>query len=137
MLEESEQEAERSPHDLNTSDMGNALGGLLVWLLEAKTLSAVGFRARILTHKLRPDLIDGMTLEQIAAETGHGRSYAHKLSKALSATLGVKGMHDRSEEARKKYREAWHRANPGYPFPHTYNPCLPSKTTSRQNGRRK
>lgn len=106
LLEESEEAPEPSHHDL-----AFAFGRVLAWLLDAKTLNGVGFRAYIFAHKIRPDLIKGMTLDEIASILGHGRSSSHKLSKELELVFGIRGMNDRSDQARKKYKQAWKRVH--------------------------
>lgn len=106
LLEASEEEPEPSHNDL-----AFAFGRVLAWLLDAKTLNGVGFRAYIFAHKIRPDLIKGMTLDEIASILGHGRSSSHKLSKELEMVFGIRGLNDRSDAARKKYRESWKRVH--------------------------
>ena len=84
-------------------------GRILAWLLDAKTLSHIGFRAMILAYKMRPDLIGGRTLDQIGRILGHGRSSAHKLSKELEDTFGLRGINDKSDRARQIYSAVWRR----------------------------
>lgn len=106
VLEEAEETTEPNHHE-----MAFALGRLLAWMLDGKTFSSVGFRAYILAHKIRPDLINGMTLDDISKHMGHGRSSGHKLSKELEMTFRIRGLNDRSQAARLKYRQSWRRAN--------------------------
>lgn len=131
ILEESEELPEAS-HD----ELATVVGRILAWILEGGTLGTVGLRAYILAHKIRPDLIGGMSLDKMAAKLGHGRSSAHKLSKDLSAVFGIRGINDRSETARQKYREAWARTH-GTPLPHSYRPQnYDQSTNTRANGAR-
>jgi hypothetical protein len=111
LLEEKEQEADESTTQDDPTAMATALGRVLAWLLEAPSLPKVGFRAYVIAHKLRPDLIGGMSFADMAQQLGQGRSSAHKLSKEFATIFGVRGMHDKSEEARRKYRQAWRRTN--------------------------
>lgn len=106
LLEESESE-----HEVTHPDLSEAMSRLLVWLLAGGTYSTVGFRVHVLAHKLRPDFINGRTLDSISSVLGHGRSSAQKLSDELSEQFQIRGMHDRSPEARKRYSAAWHRRN--------------------------
>lgn len=109
LLEEKEQQAEESTQD--EAAMATAFGRVLAWLLEAPSLHKVGFRAYVIAHKLRPDLIGGMSFADMAQQLGQGRSSAHKLSKEFATIFGVRGMHDKSDDARRKYRQAWRRTN--------------------------
>lgn len=120
LLEEEEDEMRQEAHGVDHTEMAFAIGRMLAWLLEGKSLAAVGNRVFVVAHKIRPDIINGMSLDGIAKMSGQGRSAAHKLSKEFEAIFGVHGIHDRSAEARKKYSEAYHRVN-GYK-PHSYNP---------------
>ncbi len=109
LLEEKEQE--QSTHDLDSVAMATVFGRVFAWVLAAPSLEKMGFRVHVAAHKLRPDLIGGMSFEKMASMLGQGRSSAHKLSKEFSETFGVRGMLDKSDDARRKSREAWRRAN--------------------------
>lgn len=116
LLEESE-EGPATDH----AELATAVGRLVAWLLEGGNLGLIGFRAYVVAHKLRPDLINGMSLDCIARKLGHGRSSAHKLSKDLTEVFQIRGINDRSEAARQKYREAWARSHAT--MPHAYQPA--------------
>lgn len=120
MEEEEDQERQEDAHGMDHNEMAFAFGRVLAWLLEGKSLAAVGTRVFVAAHKIRPDIIQGRSLDSIAKMSGQGRSAAHKLSKDFEAIFQVHGIHDRSEEARRKYSEAWQRTNGTKP--HTYNP---------------
>lgn len=93
-------------------ELAFALGRLLVWLLQAQKLPLIGQRVYIAAYKIRPDLVGGATLEQIAKLTGHGRSKAHNLSRELSDMFGVRGLNDRGDQlSTPRYRRAWTRAH--------------------------
>jgi len=102
------EDAERIPESRH-EELAHALGRLLAWLLEGKKLPAIGFRVMILAYKIRPDLIGGATLDQIASMRGYGRSAAHNLSRQLEQTFGARGINDRSVSVRKIYSKIWQR----------------------------
>lgn len=120
-LEQDEERDNAAERPIDHNDMAFAIGRMLAWMLEARSIVAVGNRVHIAAHKLRPDLVKGMSLDGIAKKSGQRRSAAHKLSKEFEQIFGIHGIHDRSEEARKKYAESWRRVNG--PQPHTYNPA--------------
>ena len=84
-----------------------AFGRMLGWILDARTLAVAGFRAHLVAYKIRPDLIDGASLDAISRRLGYGRSASHKLSKELTRIFGVRGLNDRSERACRAYAAAW------------------------------
>lgn len=105
-------ELEAAPAKRTDEDVATAIGRLLTWLLDADKLSSMGFRVLVAAHKLRPDLIGGISLADIAEFDGQcfGRSAAHKLSRELETLFAIHGIHDRSAAARRKYRTAFRRA---------------------------
>lgn len=108
LLERAEQIAEPTHEEL-----AFALGRLLVWLLDGDRLTKIGERVLIVAYMLRPDLIGGATLEQIAARRGHGRSSAHNLARRFTRTFGVKSINGKvSAGASARYSQAWHKAHP-------------------------
>lgn len=119
-LEEDEEQQTHADSGISQEDMAFAIGRMLAWMVEGRSLASVGNRVFIVAHKIRPDIINGMSLDGIARMSGQGRSAAHKLSKEFEQIFQVHGIHDRSAEARKKYAESWRRANPH--APHSYNP---------------
>lgn len=121
ILEAEEMRADMSPCDVDTIAMGAALGRVLAWLLEAPSLNKVGFRAYVIAHKLRPELIGGMSFADMANKLGQGRSSAHKLSKEFASIFGIRGLNDKSDDARRKYRQAWRRSN--------ITPCTPNQSS--------
>lgn len=54
-----------------------------------------------------------MALDDIADLLCFHRSNAHNLSKEFTETFGIRGMHDRSDEAKTKYSESWKKNHPG------------------------
>lgn len=91
-------------------EFGAAIGRLLAWIVEPKKISAIGTRALIACLKVRPDLINGLTLDGIAKLTGHGRSATHKLAKEFTQIFGIRGKNDKSLQACKKFKAAYWKA---------------------------
>jgi hypothetical protein len=105
-------EEKESEHENTHEELAFALGRLLVWLLEAQDIHLIGQRVYVAAYKLRPDLIGGATLQDIAKMTGHGRSKAHNLSRELSDILGIRGLNDRGDKlSTPRYRRAWARSH--------------------------
>jgi hypothetical protein len=62
---------------------------LLLWMADAPTLEDRGLRASVALYCIRPDLIDGVTLEQIGEQTGRTRQHVHKLADNFRLTTGL------------------------------------------------
>jgi hypothetical protein len=62
---------------------------LLIWMADGRTLDDRGLRASIALYCVRPDLIDGTTLEQIGTLAGCSRQAVHKLASAFRQTTGM------------------------------------------------
>ncbi len=103
----------------------DALRHIFAWMLDGKSLAAVATRTYVVAYMVSPDVIDGMTLNQIAQMSGHGRSATHNLAHEFEQIFKVKSPHARSEEARKRCADAYRKAN-GYK-PHAYNPLSKTK----------
>lgn len=58
--------------DPSHEELAYALGRLLAWILEPGRLTQIGERAIIVGFKIRPDLIGGATLDEIAKRRGCG-----------------------------------------------------------------
>lgn len=94
-------------------ELAFALGRLLAWILDGRTLVKIGQRAQIVAAKIRPDMIDGATLAEIAGRRGNGRSQAAKLGRSFTRTFGIRGLNDRTTPATSaSLRAAWRRAHP-------------------------
>jgi hypothetical protein len=62
---------------------------LLVWMADGSTLADRGLRASVALYCVRPDLINGATLEQIGDMAGCTRQAVHKLAKNFRLTTGL------------------------------------------------
>ncbi len=62
---------------------------LLIWMADGRSLEERGLRASVALYCIRPDLIDGATLEQIGAQAGRSRQMVHKLANAFRETTGL------------------------------------------------
>ncbi len=89
------------------TDLLSAIGRLLAWYLEGEKLSQIGLRTLVSIHKLKCDLIGGISFQEIAEQAGYGRSAAHNLSASFEATFPTgRGRLDRSSIARNHYAYA-------------------------------
>ena len=62
---------------------------LLLWMADAPTLEDRGLRTSVALYCIRPDLIDGATLEQIGEATGRTRQHVHKLADNFRLSTGL------------------------------------------------
>lgn len=103
-LERAEDES-AAPTSSNAAS-ADAIRRLLAWCLDGATLSQVGLRVHVAASKLQIDPT-APSLEKIASLAGYGRSAANNVAREFTETFGIKGPHDRSEEARKSYSDAY------------------------------
>lgn len=73
---------------------GRALGlevitHLLLWMSDAPTLESRGLRATVALYCVRPDLIDGLTFDQIGELAGCTPQAVHKLANDFRANTGM------------------------------------------------
>lgn len=61
---------------------------LLIWMADAPTLEDRGLRTSVALYCVRPDLIDGATLERIGDMAGRSRQAVHKLTGSFRLTTG-------------------------------------------------
>lgn len=62
---------------------------LFVWMAEGPNLEERGLRATVALYCIRPDLIDGATLEEIGDRAGRSRQAVHKLANSFRRTTGL------------------------------------------------
>ena len=62
---------------------------LLLWMADAPTLEDRGLRASVVLYCVRPDLIDGDTLERIGAIAGRTKQMVHKLAASFRLATGL------------------------------------------------
>jgi len=62
---------------------------VLIWMADAPTLADRGLRTSVALYCIRPDLIDGQTLEQIGTRAGRTRQAVHKLADSFRCTIGL------------------------------------------------
>jgi|SRR5690606_22676219 len=61
---------------------------LLIWMADAPTLEERGLRAVVALYCIRPDLVQGVTLEDIGRSSGRTKQAIHKLAVSFRATTG-------------------------------------------------
>ena len=66
-----------------------ALRRLLIWMADPATLEERGLRATVALYCVRPDLIDGVTLEEIGEWAGRTRQAIYKLADSFRLTTGL------------------------------------------------
>ncbi len=66
-----------------------AMCRLLLWQADAPTLEDRGLRTSVALYCIRPDLIDGATLEKIGDGTGRTRQWVHALADSFRNNLGL------------------------------------------------
>lgn len=116
IMEDEEVQREKTIQAAAMEQAGFAMGRVLIWILSAGALESVGLRAYVVVYKLRPDLINGMTLDEIAGLRGVGRSFTHKLAKDFTDTFAINGINSRSVQTRRTLSESWARVNPTSPI---------------------
>ena len=62
---------------------------LLIWIADGKTLHERGLRASVALYCIRPDLVNGATLDQIGAQAGCTRQAVHILACAFRGVTGL------------------------------------------------
>lgn len=62
---------------------------LLLWMADAPTLEDRGLRTSVALYCVRPDLVDGATLEKIGDSTGRTRQHVHHLADSFRLTTGL------------------------------------------------
>lgn len=66
-----------------------AITHVMLWIAEGCTLMQRGLRATIVLRQVRPDLIGGMTLEQIGEQADCTRQTVHKLADDFRKSMGI------------------------------------------------
>jgi hypothetical protein len=62
---------------------------LLIWMADGRTAAERGLRASVALYCIRPDLVNGATLEQIGAQAGCTRQAVHKLACSFRCVTGL------------------------------------------------
>jgi hypothetical protein len=62
---------------------------LLLWMADAPTIEDRGLRASAALYCIRPDLIDGETLERLGDVSGRTRQHMHKLADNFRRDIGL------------------------------------------------
>jgi hypothetical protein len=61
---------------------------LFLWMAEGSNLEERGLRATVALYCVRPDLIEGATLEEIGDRAGRTRQAVHKLADSFRRSTG-------------------------------------------------
>jgi hypothetical protein len=68
----------------------DAMGQIFIWMTDAPSLVDRGLRASVVIYCVRPDLLDGKTLERIGDESDRTRQHIHNLAENFCLTIGLK-----------------------------------------------
>lgn len=104
-IAEAAEEIEVPAEDLTA--ISEAMTRLMSWCLEARSPGDVGFRVYAVAYVLYPQLLNGVSLEQIAKLRGHGRSAVNRHTSKVAEILGVRGQLQKSETHRKAQSKRW------------------------------
>jgi hypothetical protein len=74
------------------SELAQALGRIIVWLLDGGSVQRIGERVLILAYKIRPDLVGGATLRQLAKHRGVKKSWLNKISRQFTRVFGMRSL---------------------------------------------
>lgn len=85
--EESSTEEGRSAADM--------LLPILSWCCDGSTMVHQGLRLQIAVSKIRPELIEGKTMEAMGRQIGMSRAGVHKMARDFSETFQLRGLKDR------------------------------------------
>lgn len=91
-------EPESDSEDLQA--VGRALSKVLVWSAEAKSIVALGQRLWVFLYVVRPDLIEGQTLDQFGSQSNKTRQAVDKVVQEFQDNFNIKGRNMRSTETR-------------------------------------
>lgn len=62
---------------------------LLLWMADAPTLEDRGLRSSVVLYCVRPDLLDGATLEKLGELSGRTRQAVHQLADNFRDSIGL------------------------------------------------
>lgn len=63
---------------------------LLIWIADGNTVEDRGLRATVSLYCVRPDLLNGITLEQIGERSGMSRQGVYRLATDFRETTGLR-----------------------------------------------
>jgi hypothetical protein len=70
--------------------LAEAISRVLVWVVDAPTMKDRGLRMTVVLFCVRPDLINGATLQEIGETAGRTKQHVHKLAEEFRITTGLK-----------------------------------------------
>ena len=66
-----------------------AISRFLIWTGDAPTLADRGLRTSVALYCLRPDLVEGVTLEELGLTIGCTRQAVHQLASSFRRAIGL------------------------------------------------
>ncbi len=76
-------------------EQADNLSRIIFWILEGKGLVAVATRAYVAAHVVAPDVVAGITLQQISSLSGAGPGAAQGLAREFEGRFGIRSIPDR------------------------------------------
>ncbi len=77
------------PREEARSQTVEAFTRLLIWLAEGASVTQRGIRATVALYCVRPDLVNGLTLEQIGEMGGIGNKAVFSIAKDFRVSMGL------------------------------------------------
>lgn len=93
-------EIEPTPEETDLESVGRSLAKILVWCAESKSIVGLGQRLWVFLYVVRPDLIEGQTLDQFGALDNKTRQAVDKVVQEFQDNFNTKGRNMRSTETR-------------------------------------
>jgi len=78
-----------NPQQIGWEMASEVASRLLIWMADGRTLNEHGLRTSVALYCIRPDLVEGVTLEQIGTLAGCSRQAVHKLANSFRQTTGM------------------------------------------------
>ncbi len=79
-----------NPEQEARAQMVEAMAQLLLWVSHVPSLEDRGLRATVVLFCVRPDLINGATLEQIGQSSGRTKQHVYNLVRSFRRATGFK-----------------------------------------------
>lgn len=81
--------ADFDTHEQARATFRYVISRLMIWVVDSPTLAGRGLRLNVMLFCIRPDLVDGATLEEIGDGAGCSRQAVHKLARDFRLTMGL------------------------------------------------
>jgi hypothetical protein len=82
------------------AEVGRSLSKILVWMAEPRSIVGYGQRLWVFLYSVRPDLIEGQTLDDFGKLNNATRQAMDKVVQQFQDNFGVKGRNTKRSETR-------------------------------------